>query len=429
VAYRNPQQKGIRREWSRRYGYGGFPMAGGINKQSSRGTVAPNQFRHLENVSYLDPELQSRGGQEKVYAAAQTGCVMGIFEVSGAAGIWIQHLFTNYFEPDRPAPRVSILINPGVGDYALQIPVPPTDQDAYETRPRRAFVIDQIARRLYGFGSLGELFEIVMPEDGTSLANTKLKLVLEGSGAPVYSSGAYLEEMTPDPAAGFDLSDDLIRGALYFGAISSGIIKRWDGVTLTDDSGGALAGSSERQIVFRYQGKIWVASTDYLSRRDGPGSYTALALPGSLATPWRPSAAVEYGNSAYIIGQDATEAVILKLTAPSTVIEDHRIGPPSDYGQDIVDHLGVLHYGWRGDAFNTARIGTFDGTTYTDAVYFVKSGETFADVNAMLSSGDALYTVGFDDNPIGNPDFDTIGRLYLFGTEIERVFGADMVAF
>lgn len=451
MPYRNPNEKGIRREWSRRYGYGEFPPAGGMRKEGSRGSIPAHEHRHLENIVYRDPDIESRGGQSKLFTAGLEGCILGIFEVRAATGVWVIVQGAGgsgpkllRYDPDIPTPQVFELVNNQ--QTTVQIP------DLLDvTLPRHSFVVDEIARKLYVWCTTGQagggLYEVVMPEDGTSLANTKLvRVIPEGTGIgaghiPGFSSAVVAPEMVANDVG--SLRDENVRGAIYIGAVSGGIVRRWDGFTLTADSPSI---GTNRHIMFAFNNTIWAASTGALHRRDSAGVWTSIALPGGLTAPYKPRSATIYGNAAYIFGDDAAatdKAVILKLSPSSVLTLERRIaaggGSISEVGMEIIEHLGILHYTWRrklGTPF--IFIGTFDGTTYNDTAFSIQGAEPSSGyIFRMVSAGDALFSLANYTPVLGFPsehaifDFATdVANLSDLGfVSTDEVTAGDMVAF
>lgn len=427
MPYRSQAEKGIRREWSRRYGYQGFPAAGGMRKQGSRVSGLPSQAEHLENIRYDYPDKVCRGGQSRLYAdgsamqSGGTGCILGIFEVAGATGIWIEgedlgaNPTTLRYDPDVGSPQVSQLIAAHLQDPSLD-----------PSLPRHTFVADEANRRLYAYGataqdgSPGGLFEIVMPEDGQSIANTKIKLLLPSvagltgakTGLPTFSSAVVVSEMAAAAPTGLgtttpQLDDSNIRGVMYVGSVADGTVgdgkvRRYDGVTLTEDSPAFATGAFHRQIVFAFAETVWCAGPDYLRRRDAAGSWSSISMPVGLVSVFTPMGAAEYGDALYIIGTEdtfaASKAVILKLVSPSTLTISRRPDSggtrPSHRGFDIVRaNDGFLYFGWQGDVSPTqhaAIIGSYDGSAFIDDLYeFFFEG--FNAIGRMAAAGSNVY--------------------------------------
>lgn len=121
---RNSRAAGFRLPYDARTGVEGFPPLRGMDKESDPGAIADNEFAHVENMRVnIDGILQSRGGQDKVYAVALSGAIEGIFEagegvdepkpVGGASPS------PNKPPPVPPGGIVDLILNPrGPGFYA-----------------------------------------------------------------------------------------------------------------------------------------------------------------------------------------------------------------------------------------------------------------------------------------------------------------------
>lgn len=60
--------------------WGSLPAPRGMKRQGDFGRIPPDQFYWLQNMRISGSQVISRGGSEKVNAAAENGCITGIFD-------------------------------------------------------------------------------------------------------------------------------------------------------------------------------------------------------------------------------------------------------------------------------------------------------------------------------------------------------------
>lgn len=404
---RNPQEIGVRQTWSRRYGVNEFPRAGGMARQGRQGDVPADDFWLLENARWNDPRLKGRGGQVQT-AEAVDGCILGLFEVEDTLAILVgsggserldrykAEQSPEYLEPtiaeDEPLPSLGArrnIIN--FDGKILELSADPADPTAlicYQVNfPAPITPADQVA----ALTKASRLFDL--PE----AMNTwvwKFELDTQ-TDSPTYQR--------PIPI-------------LYLGALLSGLVYRWDGQHLTQDTPASLGPGAVVLAVFLNDivacGEGWIKRRNYSPLTWDSSSYVIVG-----STAFVPQAGAEYAGRFFFAGSDASlvfpagPGCILYLDpATNTVLTHVPIDNSPDLFpgfvcSDLAVFQGLLHFCWSGTGHvsNPGFIGTVDpALVWTDVVYTF-TDEAVGLFGAMLSTAGNLYVSNTQDEPSGDP--------------------------
>jgi hypothetical protein len=373
------------KQFNFRKGVEQFPRLRGINRATDAGSIPPNQHYNLENVNLFRDQIESRVGQSASVMQTMSGCVLGIIDVADSVksivirtGVGSPALF--YYDQD--ATPNAIKLNTDINCQTISV--------TPSTLARTALISFQDKLLLSGTTDLQELN---IPT-GTTLQ--------AGDATAIIKAVSYQKGVNGISNAVVNLEADVNQnsaGVMYMGATTGGVVRRFDGVSLTNDSGNLGAG---RQIVGLFNGDIVVCGTQYLKQRLG-GSWTNFAIP--TLTGFIPTCAAQYGNKIYFGGYDPNIALVQSVSGPAKIISFDGTtvlvardpvdgtGWHGDWIDDlaIFDLDGKLYYGWDASGDGVSYLGTYDGTTWTDVVATFTPLEGNPRIGRMQSVGQLLY--------------------------------------
>jgi hypothetical protein len=396
VPLRSPNEKGIRREWFRRFSIGEFPPPGGVNKQGDAAGIAPNEQRNVENGRYRENGIINRGGQTKWSGTPFTGKVNGIVGFGAADGAPNPRNSSDTMAPDtvdddgEPVrqelagslyPRLFMIHH--VQNYVLDTDVSPSWQK-YPTAPTGGG--GDVTGAAYG-GTI--LIGGSDPGDASSG-----DVVLRAIPPTALQPGATFlgAAQSPRPRIRFTdpggigntsivISFITARGLLYFTLYrptnNNVYLFSWDGTTLKTERI-VDAGLHFWPVLFRFGDSIGWASAgssqggsdivNFAQVRDIDGNWTTLPFDGGIASMRCFTAASEL----YLGGYDAFgNGVIVKWdSANNKFVTDHTIGGFSNIKKLLLGPDNVLYYlhGFLTSGTPAMQLGGLSAGTYTDGI-------------------------------------------------------------
>lgn len=181
--------------------------------------------------------------------------------------------------------------------------------------------------------------------------------IVSGSTFPVFTTGMIVN------------SSIEYQGYLYMGGLASGDVTRWSGSVLETDE---VAPVTAPVIMAVFRETLMAFGTQSCKKRNLDGTWSAVSMPGGV-TSFKPRAAVTYKDRLYIGGfDDATDDTGLILVFDGTSLTVARTLTVStnntDVGcTDLAVSFGYLYYAYNALDVSVAKIGRYDGTTWTDS--------------------------------------------------------------
>lgn len=382
MAHPKGPELGVRSPLSLRVGHE-IAKFRGTNTHGDPGSISPDQFQALENVSFDGIKWGSRDGVSKVNsAAAMTGCVYGMWDDDDGLGFGGGAVRLYGSAPDFGDPIYAFdseLSTPGqqFKQNPLEESAKPPMLDVHEefAAVRLGPVIEdegaqeQTEKRFFIGGRAGRVYEFVptvLPEGKTLL-----------------DTAAYPKHILTIP--GLASGDDILSFAWWEGVLyiltedgSDCLVYSYDGETLalelTISSGGnGVLGVWNGEILAACNGSL-------LYSRDVTGTWSQLTVPsGKMNTPYQ---ITEFEANAYIAAQTNTSRpVILKYDGTTVTAEHEPANITNPWGGGMLAtgacvalavFNGLLDFLYYMEASEeqtkVAAIGTFDDSTWTDVV-------------------------------------------------------------
>lgn len=407
MPFRNPQEKGLRQEWSRRYGVNGFPECGGLNKEGDPSTILPHELWTALNCRYSDGYPVCRGGQETV-SDALAGCIVGITDVEDVSAFLLSMKRLDRYNPDAPTPYVRI----DDGSYPIHLTLTSTSgQDA----PRHN--IFRMGDRIMAFASDNYVYDVVLPPVGASPQLTKYT---RQALVPNFVNAVVRREVLPSKP-NFDGSDPAIEigDVAYIGGIE-GTAAVYNGTTTKQETGVGAG----RILTAIYHEDIYGCGDVTLYRRTPETPTTpvhwdsAASFPGGLSN-FFVTDAIEYKNKLYIsaealglpdagFGFPALAAIFVFDISTGVVTIAHQ-PLTANTNLDVALSIGAMEvyngrlcYMWV-NGFNDIWIGTYDGSTWDDITTSVFHNESTRDMGDLATDNNRLYVVAGNDPALVDP--------------------------
>jgi len=408
---RNPNEIGIRRPWSRRFGVDGFPPAGGLNKEGSPAEIGPEEFRHLENVRWYDPRLVSRGGQLALLGAGQTigQCILGMIDVAESVNVLVG---SDDFTPgsveqrriDRYAEDMSpVYLSPAMSPDDDTTDDWPQPLAVYNdtTRARHCFV--NFAGKILSYNEqVKQLMKVNFPPLDTPQTlvaeNTHFVLEVDMTAYPQVASFVWHYERDLDEAS--PTFNQLIA-VLYMGTVGGqALVLRWDGRNLTQDTVVQLQATTQRVIVSTWgddivaniNGPMYVRNYNREGLTIGNWDRT-VPLSGSVGS-FLPTAGRDAFGRPMFTGWGSHQLLYYDPTTNTMIGRALMNGAfGALYAADLEHFDGWLYYLWTetGHPSVPANLGRVDGSfSFTD-VWRSFTAETTGWTERILTTGESLF--------------------------------------
>ena len=407
MAQTKGHERGIRNPFSVRVGID-IERFRGTNTQGDPGSIRDDQFQALENVSHDGTRWGSRDGQSKVNsAAAVTGCILGQWDdddglgfgggpVRVYGGVPFEDKFFYAFDSELSTPSQRFKQNPiettqgesPVLDIheefaALRLGAVADDESAEEN----------LSTRLIIGGSAGRVYEWVptSPPEGRTLLDTaaypKHILTIPGLTTGTVQSLAWWEGVL------YILVTDGSDGAVY----------AYDGETLALEDTVVGSGPS---ILGVYAGTILALYGDKVFRVRGTDGVWFTVDMSAVSGSWGSNDIKEFGANAYILGNEAGTAKILRWDGTDLTVAQ-VLGSPE--GDCFCGHVfnGELVFVWdeEGEGGKETYIGSYNDSSWTTKEKNILSDLVSGYNTVGLVESKGTLVLGSDDGddaPLGN---------------------------
>lgn len=363
---------------------GKIPRQRGARRECDPGAIPPDRFRDVINGRFVGLELASRGGQSKLTASPLGGCITGIFsaeyqDATPAGGNnWSSAVFNNelYLGSQRGGTF-------GAPPYSWSV----RKVTNFSANPKM-FMHVQGTGVLHFYDPLlnptmqlytGEVLEAARLTGGPNLSD--------------YSSSGGSQNDLISCMLGF--SGNLFVGQKGLTAPLNGVY-RLDGLVLVpDDVPPSEPGNSTVQFLAALAGSLYAAWASngvganppgfapghpIIRKRTGADSWSTLAtFPNSTTVSHSIQDVAVYSGLIWLLvrrtdytGSTATGGSIqlwtfdgVTLALARTVVTEVAT-PPTVAAAALWVFNGLLYYGWGPAGATALRLGTFDGSVYTD---------------------------------------------------------------
>lgn len=243
--------------------------------------------------------------------------------------------------------------------------------------------------------------------------------VVSGATFPVFATGMVVNSSVE------------YQGYLYMGGLSSADVTRWNGSVLETDEASVVTAPT---IMAVFRETLLAFGTHSCKKRNLDGSWSSVSMPGGV-TSFKPRAAVTYKDRLYIGGyDDATDNTGVILTYDGTSLTVARTltvsASSGDVGcVDLAVTFGYLYYAYNALDMSVAKIGRYDGTTWTDS---------HKDMNAVVSGctigriypfrGSLLVGLAQQLGLYASPLSDTSGTYVAISTAVKNVYDLGLAA-
>lgn len=387
----------------------------GVAKDGDASSIPKNMLREGINVRPIGGgALKVRGGESKLFAAAFDGTVKGMHDtLFGNGVVGSQQAFGQVYQHDTCTTSASGYLSngtklffvlgtspcpsPGTGNTTILLAYAP-DQSPTVQRIERN-ISDTTVWGVLGVTEIGGKKVILGVKEslgtpGSSGLGDDVAVILTLNTSPLNVSRLYAwraGEVANTPSGPFSFVD--FDSKFWFSTtVTTGNethINYFDGTSVVEDrstvdanqKGAYLAQYREDLIAVYTQNTGRIDTTVYANRcsRRAASSWSDLTLPADV-TNFNPCGKpVVYKDKLFIPGSGTlaskvggTGAILLQLSGTTLTVarDDITAGSAKAEGYVVAVFNGYLYYGVYGtnDAIaNTAVLGQYDGTTFTDA--------------------------------------------------------------
>lgn len=359
-----------RQNWARRRFGVDFERPDGMHPDVDPGAIAPNAFRHLENIDFRGNKIKPREGEQKVNTTA-------IYSATACVGIGFDHQQTPHrlYIIAQGCPGVSTTVGRSIGWY---------DPDFTGSAGggitglgfQRMLYLDYSTLNAT-LGTFGDELYAGVDTQLKRIARIEPKIGTE----PITTVGAR-QDTTILNLIGYtikalrEFDGKLFISAENIATPTSSIVYVWDGLVVKEDITGIRAPTY--MVEWRDKLALGTPSADNLIRLrekgDAPGSYSTVAPGAGTVATYR---MVSHLNNLYITDGGAN---LWKYDGSSLAI--FRTPTNSSLMRGLESFNGFLYYGWKNSVSGAAILGRWSEASVFDDTH-LNFTTTFANTSQV----------------------------------------------